>query len=105
MLSAWNRPRPARREPRLDLSQIPDDASRRKSETTREFIALLHLVDGAVRQWHHLTQLLPADRPPDRCFGSAAHDHLLGPTRSMQAIVTHGPKAFPSGVALWRVRG
>ena len=49
-------------QPRFHLFQIPDHASRREIEAAGEFAALLHLIDGAVGQWHDEPEFMPSDR-------------------------------------------
>ncbi len=65
-LMAFAREAGAELEPGFDLGQIPDDAARREIEAPRKLAALFHLVDRAVGERHHLAQLLPADRAPNR---------------------------------------
>ena len=60
-LSAGDRSRPARGQPSFDLRQIPDHAARRESEASGKFSALLHLIDRAVGERHHLSKLLSAN--------------------------------------------
>ena len=63
----------ARGEPCFDFAQIPYDASWREREASRKLAALLHLIDGAVGERHHLAQLLSTDRPLDRCLAFRRH--------------------------------
>jgi hypothetical protein len=51
----------AEQEPSLHLTQIPYDTSRRECEASRKFSALLHFVDGAVREWDHFVELMSSD--------------------------------------------
>ncbi|OMG05124.1 hypothetical protein LN96_10650 [Xanthomonas citri pv. citri] len=53
-------------DPGLDFFQIPDHAARRQPEASGKLAALLHFVDGCLRQWHDLMQLTAADRAAER---------------------------------------
>jgi hypothetical protein len=61
LLPAFNRSRPARGEPLLNLSQVPDHAAGREGKATRKLSALFHSEDRAVSEWHHFFQLLSAN--------------------------------------------
>jgi hypothetical protein len=52
---------PAQREPSFNLTQVPYDTARRQRKAPREFPALLHFVDGAVRKWDHFMELMSSD--------------------------------------------
>ncbi len=84
MLSAGNRFRAPCQQPGLDLRKIPDDAARRQRETPRKVAALLQLVDRAVGQGHHLSQLVPPDGLPD--LQRLALTHSQSPSRLSPAI-------------------
>lgn len=82
MFCAADRRRSPRHQPSFDFGQIPDDAARRERKTPRELAALLHFVDRAVSQRHHLTQLMAPDGLSD-C-------HLLGVSH------TQSPSILPT---------
>src|SRR5690349_10069393 len=53
--------RSTRRQPVFDLAEIPYDTPGRESEPPRKLTALLHLIDGAVRERDHLAKLISPD--------------------------------------------